>query len=149
MDDKTIDIIKEKERRRQAFFADLISGGIALAIGALIFLLYFFLNEEGRNLKTACNGTALAGGLVLGAGLLIWLTRLGAFDTFAFGFIQLGTSLFGRNPLKRETLVEYKQKRVEKRKEKTKYYFVIMIVGGLFLVALVVLEILFNIKYSR
>lgn len=147
MDENTLDFIKEKERKRQALIADLISGGIALALGALIFLLYFFLNEEGRTLKTACNGAALSGGILLCGGLLIWLARLGVFDIFAFGFIQLGTILFSRDVLKNQTFVEYKQKRVEKVKNKSKYYFVIMIVSGLFFIALAVLEIMFNIKY--
>lgn len=147
MDDKSLDIIKEKERRRQNLIADLITGAVSFAVGALIFLLFFFLNEEGRILKSACTGMALSAAVLLAAGLLIWLARLGTFDIFAFGFIQLGTILFSRDPLKRQTFIEYKEKRVEKVKNKSKYYFVIMIVSGLFFIALAVLEIMFNIKY--
>ena len=149
MDDKTLEIIKRREKKRQIIIADLITGGIALAVGALIFLLYFFLNVEGRTLKTACNGCALAAGVLICAGFLVWLNRLGAFDTFAYGFIQLGTMMFGKNPIKRDSLSDYKENRREKRKDKSKYYFVIMIAGGLFLIALAVLEILFNITYAR
>lgn len=147
MDQNLEQKLKEKERKKQLLIADVITGFIALGVGALIFLLVFFLGEEGRTLKNACNASALSGLVLTSAGVLILLARLGAFDTFAFGFIQIGTSMFGKQPTKHNSLVEYKEEQYEKRKKKSKYYFVIIAVGGLFLIALAVLEILFNSMY--
>lgn len=137
--------LQEKVKKIQRIKADLITGLISLAIGAAIFCLYFFLS--GINLVNACNGAALSGAVLVSAGILILLTRLGAFDTFAYGFMQLGTSMFGKKPCKYNDLVQYKEARNNERKKKTNYYYVIIIAGALFLIALLVLEIIFHTKY--
>ena len=120
----------------------IIAAIIALAIGAGIFCLYFFLNN--MTIIAACNASIVAGVSLVGLGALIILARLGTFDTFAYGFMQLGSSMFGRQPKKYNDMVEYKQAKYDERKEKSKYYFAIMIVGALFFIASLVLEIIYH-----
>lgn len=120
----------------------IIAAIIALAIGAGIFCLYFFLNN--MTIVAACNASIVAGVSLVGLGALIILARLGTFDTFAYGFMQLGSSMFGRQPKKYNDMVEYKQAKYDERKEKSKYYFAIMIVGALFFIATLVLEIIYH-----
>ena len=120
----------------------IIAAIIALAIGAGIFCLYFFLNN--MTIIAACNASIVAGVSLVGLGALIVLARLGTFDTFTYGFMQLGSSMFGRQPKKYNDMVEYKQAKYDERKEKSKYYFAIMIVGALFFIATLVLEIIYH-----
>ncbi len=120
----------------------IIAGIIALAIGTGIFCLYFFLNN--MTIVAACNASIVAGVSLVGLGALIILARLGTFDTFVYGFMQLGSSMFGRQPKKYNDMVEYKQAKYDERKEKSKYYFAIMIVGALFFIATLVLEIIYH-----
>lgn len=120
----------------------IIAAIIALAIGAGIFCLYFFLNN--MTIIAACNASIVAGVSLVGLGALIILARLGTFDTFAYGFMQLGSSMFGRQPKKYNDMIEYKQAKYDERKEKSKYYFAIMIVGALFFIATLVLEIIYH-----
>lgn len=134
--------MEEKEKIIINWKIYIIAAIIALAIGAGIFCLYFFLNN--MTIVAACNGSILAGVALVGIGALIIITRLGAFDTFAYGFMQLGTSMFGRQPKKYSDMIEYKQAKYNERKEKSKYYFAIMIVGALFFIATLVLEIIYH-----
>ena len=134
--------MEEKEKKVINWKVYIITAIIALAIGTGIFCLYFFLNHS--TIVAACNASILAGVSLVGIGALIVLTRLGAFDTFAYGFMQLGTAMFGRQPKKYNDMVEYKQAKYEERKEKSNYYYIIMGVGFLFLVATLVLEIIYH-----
>ena len=54
-----------------------------MVFGGIIFCLYFFL--KGQTLKNAIDASTIAGVALIGGGLMVIITRLGAFDTFAFG----------------------------------------------------------------
>ena len=137
--------LREKEQKRKMLIGDIITGAIAFVVGVVIFLLMFFLNDS--NLVDAINGCSIAGVSLIGGGLLALLARLGAFDTFAYGFLQLGHSMFSKEPNKYKDYVEYREVKEEKRKQKGKYFVPILIAGALFLVALIPLEIIFHISY--
>lgn len=139
--------MEEKEKKIKHLKIYIITLIIALAIGSGIFCLYYFLNKPV--IATACNATILAGISLVGAGMLILLARLGAFDTFSYGFIQLGTAMFGRQPKRYNDMVEYKQIKTEQRKTKSNYYFVVMIAGSLFLIATLILEIIYHVNLAR
>lgn len=134
--------MEENKKKNIDWKIYIIAAIIALAIGAGIFCLYFFLNN--MTIVAACNASIVAGVSLVGLGALIILARLGTFDTFAYGFMQLGSSMFGRQPKKYNDMVEYKQAKYDERKEKSKYYFAIMIVGALFFIATIVLEIIYH-----
>lgn len=132
----------DKEKKIKQLKENIITFVISLSVGAIIFCLYFFL--KSRTIVDACNASIMAAVILVSLGLLIWLTRLGAFDTFAYGFKQLGHAMFGRSPTKYHDMIEYKQDRYEKRKDKTNYYLFIIIAGLCFGVATLVLEIIYH-----
>lgn len=134
--------MEEKEKKVINWKSYIITGFIALAIGAGIFCLYFFLNKS--TLVAACNGSIIAAVSLLGVAALVVLARLGAFDTFAYGFMQLGSAMFSNQPRKYNDMVEYKHAQFEKRKDKSKYYLSIVAVGVIFLIATLVLEIIYH-----
>ena len=127
---------------RKHWLANLITFIISLALGATIFCLMFFLRN--RTLIAAVDGVALATAVVLLLGLLMLVNFLGAFDTFAFGFKQLGTMIFAKDARKEGPYHEYKENMAVKRQDSS-YNFVTMIfVGLLFVIALIVVEIIYH-----
>ena len=85
---------KALKQIRKYWKTNLITFVIALAIGAIIFCLLFFLRD--KSLFDAVNGASIAAVSVLFVGLLMWVSHLGAFDTIVFGFKRSnGSSLAG------------------------------------------------------
>ena len=121
---------------------NLITFIIGIVIGIAIFCLMFFLRT--MCLKDAVDGTSIGAVSVLFAGLLMWVSHLGSFDTIAFGFKQLFSSVFAKNPLRDGTLSDYKEEKSEKRSNSS-YNFVSMIAAGLILlIPVIVLEIIYH-----
>ena len=138
-------IMDDKAKKIKRIKEDIITLVISLAVGGIIFLIYFLLNKDRYGgISAGCNATILSAIILVSAGVLVWLSRLGAFDTFAYGFKQLGSSIFSKNPRKYNNMVEYKQDKYEKRKEKTNYYLFIILAGLLFGVATLILEIIYH-----
>lgn len=131
-----------KENIKKNFKLYLIAFIVSLLIGAAIFCISFF--SQAMTIIAACNGTILAFAILLGLALLITVARFGAFDTFAYGFKQLGSSIFGRSPKKYDDLVMYKNVKVEERKTKSNYQYIMMFASLLFLIANIVLEIIYH-----
>ena len=76
----------------------------------------------------------------------MWVSHLGAFDTIVFGFKQLASSVFSKDPLRNGDLADYKEDKALKRSNSS-YNFVIMIFAGLLmLIAVLVLEIFYHIE---
>ena len=72
--------------------------------------------------------------------------NFGVFDIFAFGFKQLGSMLFAKNPIRDGNFVDYKQEKAEKRSDSS-YGFVAVVAAGLvFAIALVILDIVYFIS---
>ena len=93
----------------------------------------------------AVDAAAIAAITVLFFGLLVWMAHLGAFDTFAFGFKQLGSMLFAKNPRKDGAYADYRDQKTEKR-QNSSYNFVAIIAAGILLcIALLVLDIIYNV----
>lgn len=135
------DNIKKIKRIKE----NIITLVISLAVGGIIFLIYFLINQGGLGaIPAGCNAAILSTIVLVASGILVWLSRMGAFDTFAYGFKQLGSSIFGRNPTKYNNMVEYKQAKIEKRTEKTNYYLFIIFAGLIFGILTVVLEIIYH-----
>ena len=123
---------------------NLITFIISLIIGGGIFCLMFFL--RGQNIVAAVDGAALASILVLFFGLLLFVHHLGAFDTFAFGFKQLGSMFFSKEPRKDGKYQDYRAEKIEKRNNSS-YNFIAVIAAGLLMsIAIVVLEIIYKVS---
>ena len=118
----------------------------SMVFGGTIFCLYFFL--KGQTLKNAIDASTIAGVALIGGGLMVIITRLGAFDTFAFGFKQMFTSMFNKDPNAYNSLADYKLQKYDQRKLKKKTYLMLFLAGLLFILALIILEIILRISLN-
>lgn len=129
---------------KKYFKVYLITFLISVLIGSGIFLTFYFV--EGQTITASINGTSVAFAGLLGISILLWVGRLGAFDTMSYGFKQMFASMFAKEANKYNDFVSYKDDKSIKRKSSSKYYFVMMIVSLIFLIAFGILEI---VKYSQ
>ena len=121
---------------------NLITFLISIILGVGIFCLIFFLRNQ--TIVAAVDGAAIGSVIVLFLGLLMWVAHLGAFDTFAFGFKQLGSMLFAKDARRDGTFQEYKENKAIKR-DNSSYNFVMVILAGLLLsISIIVLEIIYR-----
>lgn len=127
---------------RKHWLANFITLVISLVVGAVIFCLMFFLRN--KTLISAVDGIALATAVVILFGLLMLVNHLGAFDTFAFGFKQLGTMIFAKDARKEGPYHEYKENMATKRQDSSYNFVIVIFVGLLFAIALIVLEIVYH-----
>ena len=118
----------------------------SMVFGGIIFCLYFFL--KGQTLKNAIDASTIAGVALIGGGLMVIITRLGAFDTFAFGFKQMFTSMFNKDPNAYNSLADYKLQKYDQRKLKKKTYLMLFLAGLLFILVLIILEIILRISLN-
>ena len=127
---------------KKYWLTNLITFLVSLAVGAGIFCIVFF--TRARSMIDAIDGATLGGLIVLLFGLLMMVTHFGAFDFIVFGFKQLASSLFAKDPRRDGNLVDYKAMKAEKRSDAS-YNFVTMIFAGLLmLIAVLVLEIIYH-----
>lgn len=110
--------------------------------GVAVFCLYFFL--KGQSLKDAIDACSLSGVVLLAAGLLVVIARLGAFDTFSFAFRQTVTSMFSKKPNEYNSLSDYKIAKYDSRKNKKPTQLMFFLSGLIFILAVVVLEIILH-----
>ena len=101
------------EQVKKYWLTNLITLAISLVIGGGVFCLVFFLKD--RNIVSAVDAAAVSAISVLCFGLLMWMQHLGVFDTFAFGFKQLGSMLFAKEPRRDGKYQDYRQQKIEKR----------------------------------
>ena len=74
------------------------------------------------------------------------MAHLGVFDIFSFGFKQLGSMLFAKNPIRDGTYVDYQNEKREKRSNSS-YGFVAVVAAGLLLaIVLIVLDIVYFVS---
>lgn len=130
---------KFKEHMIKFKKAYLLSFGISSVAGVAVFLIFYF--TSGQTLLGALNGTGVAGVLLLGAGGLCLLARLGAFDTMSYGFRQWFSAMFAREANKYNNMSDYKDQKTKERAKASYYYYVIMIVSLFFFIAFIILEI--------
>ena len=127
---------------KKYWLINLITFLIAIVVGVGIFCLIFFLRNQ--TIVAAVDGAAIGSVIVLFLGLLMWVAHLGAFDTFAFGFKQLGSMLFAKDARRDGTFQEYKENKATKR-DNSSYNFVMVIFAGLLLsISIIVLEIIYR-----
>ena len=121
------------------FKAYLITFIVSLAIGLGIF--FGFLFGHTTRYIGALDGTGVASIALGGVSALLWIGKLGAFDSMSYGFKQMFTSMFNKSANKYNDFASYKEDKYAQRKASSKYYFVSLFVALLFLIAFIVLEI--------
>lgn len=129
---------------KKYWFINLITLLISLVVGGGIFCLVFFLKD--RNIVSAVDAAAISSVSILGAGLLSWMAHLGAFDTFAFGFKQLGSMIFAKEPRRDGQYQDYRKEKIEKRTNSSYNFLAIIFAGLLLLISVLVLEIIYKTR---
>jgi len=131
----------EEVKKKFNWKANIISFCIGIGIGIVTFLIYFFTGT--LHLTRAVNGVTVAMAVVACSAALVTVSYYGAFDTFAFGFRQLGTMMFNRHdPGNKITFSDYKDKKRELRKNSSKYFIGMFVSSGVFVIAVIILRII-------
>ena len=124
------------EEKKFSWKPYIIAGIISLLFGLSVFFIFVFA------LKFAyVDGAAFAAVFLISAAALIWITREGFFDLASYGFKQFGGMLFSKNPNQLNDFAGYKEHKREIRENRSKYYLSLLFVGGLFLIATIILFI--------
>ena len=128
---------------KKYWLINLITFIASLMVGAGIFCIVFF--TRARSIIDAIDGATLGGLIVLLFGLLMMVSHFGAFDIFVFGFKQLFSLLFSKDPKKNGNFTDYRDERTQKR-DASSYNFIATILAGLLLsIAIIVLEIIYHL----
>ena len=118
----------------------IIAGVISLIIGLAVYFIFRFA------LKFAAVDSVAFGAIILSSSAgLIWISREGFFDFASYGFRQFGNALFSKKPNEYNDFAEYKNYKRETRENRSKYYLSVLIVGGLFLIATIILFIIYKL----
>lgn len=124
----------------------LVTAAVCLVVAGGIFCLLYFLGS--RSSVALIDGLTVGGAVVLGSGAFVWLTKVGFFDFVSYGFKQVGSSLFNRhNPNKYNDFYEYKKAKSSIRETSPDYWFPMVIVGSLVLIAGIILCIIWEFNY--
>ena len=118
----------------------IIAGIISLLLGGFIFILFSVILK-----KSPVDGAGYASIILVSAAGLIWVVREGFFDIFTYGFRQLGATLFSKTPNEYNDFAGYKEVKFAKREKRSKYFISVAIVGGLFLLATIVLYLIYKL----
>lgn len=118
----------------------IISGIISLLLGTFIFILFFLILK-----RPALDGTAYAAIILISSAGLIWVAREGFFDIFSYGFRQLGSTILSKKANEYNDYSGYRQFKNEIREKRSKYYFSIALIGLLFLVATLILYLIYKL----
>lgn len=118
----------------------IISGIISLLLGIFIFILFFLILK-----KPAMDGTAFAAIILISSAGLIWVAREGFFDIFSYGIRQFSVSAFSKKPNELNNFAEYKEYKYEMRKKRSKYYISVALIGVFFLIATIILYIIYKL----
>ena len=118
----------------------IIAGIISLLLGAFIFILFFIILK-----MPALDGTGFAAILLIATAGLIWIAREGFFDIFTYGFRQLGSTMFGKKANEFNDFASYKEMKFSRREKRSKYFISVAIVGALFLIATIILSLIYKL----
>lgn len=124
--------------------AYIISFMISILVGIAIFSLYFFI--KGQTLIEAVNASTIAFVVLLGAGLLALVARLGMFDSFSYGFNQLTSAMFAKKANKYNDFSSYREDKRTKREASPSICYVIILASIIFGIATLVLFIILKSK---
>ena len=127
-----------KTKKRIHWKPYIIAAIISIIIGVGVFLAFYLTNKTNYG---AFNGTSVAGIILLGIGGLSFVAKEGFFDFASYGFKQMGSMIFGRQPNAYNDYASYRDYKQERREKQPNYFISILIVGALFLVAYFILKL--------
>ena len=136
---------EEKQKKVINWKAYIIMTIIVTIIGAFIYLLFCVIIKrqiaDGSYVSfPPADGTVFAFLFLSLLGVFMWLGREGVFDIFAYGFKQFGSVHFTKNPNQFNDFPGYKQDKMIKRTKRPKLFVIPFIIGGLFLIATLILH---------
>ena len=136
--------LKEYFQSRK-FYIDIVLCICLVAFGTGVVLLVYFLN--GKSVVSACDGSFASFAILFSVGSWQIIVNCGTFDSLCYSFANLLSTWQKGSPRKYKDLIDYKDRRIEKRK-KNKYGFIIWyIVSIFFLIASLVLLTIYKLKY--
>ena len=131
--------MNENNEKRINWKPYIIAGIISLLLGIGIFCIVYFAAG-----LPAVDGTAFGALILISAGGLIWVAREGFFDLASYGFRQFGNMIFSKKANQFNDFAGYKEAKRETRENRSKYYLSLLAVGALFLIATIILYIIFK-----
>lgn len=127
-----------EDKFRENLKTYIIAGSISFGIGLAFLFIFWFAAGLGP-----LDGLSLSAVILLASGGLMFVTNEGLFDSFAYGFKQVGKSLFGKKGNEENDFVGYKTNKQEMRSSKPKIFVPVLLVGCLFLVVFIIVRIAF------
>ena len=115
----------------------IIAGSISLAFGLLVFLLLWFVAK-----MSLVDSFVIPGIVLVSFSILMWVAREGFFDIFSYGFKQMGSMILSKNPREYHDFPGYKSYKYEIREKRAKTFYVVAIVGVLFLVTTLIVYLI-------
>ena len=115
----------------------IIAGSISLAFGLLVFLLLWFVAK-----MSLVDSLAIPSIVLVSFSILMWVAREGFFDIFSYGFKQMGSMILSKNPREYHDFSGYKSYKYEIREKRAKTFYVVAIVGVLFLVTTLIVYLI-------
>ena len=118
---------------------------VSLLVGALLCAMVIFINrDQGYELlRQLCDGCFVAAVLLLGAGVLRYVTNQGAFDVLGYGLQSVlhvpGASI--GNARDQETMETYRERKAQKRKSPAGMLFAGLVWLALSTVLLILFEV--------
>ena len=137
---------KTSENFKKYFITYLIYFLIFLAVGATVFLVFFFV--QNQTMIASINGTGIAFAILVACGGFSWLARMGAFDTMSYGFNQMFASMFSKEPNKYNDMAAYKEDKNTKRSASASTFVAIFVSAIPFALAFIALEIAKAVIYQ-
>lgn len=116
-----------------------------LVVGAGIFCAFYFGGGKGK--VAALNGTSFTGIILVCLAGLMWVAREGFFDFLSYGFKQMGAMIFTKDPNSLKDFPGYKEDKRNVRKFASKYFVIVAFVGLLFVIAFIILRIIWKDLY--
>ena len=112
-----------------------------IAIGG--FCLIFFLRRD-LTFRGASDASFVVGAVYIVALLYVVIRRLGTFDVVEYAFYRLGESFTRRSEKRYPTAYDFTVNRQEKRQKKKLFFWPILIIASIMLIAGIVCAAIFN-----
>lgn len=128
---------KNKIQKKKFIKTYIITSIVSAVIGFGIFSIFVFAAKNP--LSDGFLGAAI---ILMCSGALCWVAHEGFFDFVSYGFKQLGSMMFSKEPNKNNSYQDYQAQKREIRKDSSKYFVCIMIVGLLYFLGVIIIDLI-------
>ncbi len=126
----------------------IIGWSVASSVAILAFCLVFFLRKI-YTITGVCDALFFVVAIEFAILFFCWIERSGTFDVFNFQFYRFFESFRPDGLKKWDTAYDYKKEKEEKRKRTSFYFWPYLMIGGIFLIAAVVLLIIIEVTIAH